>query len=283
MRVQFRDVVSLLVTEFCIAPSSAQQKIRMMNRLSTGGKIKLGLAGAIAAHAAAIELFKWQRKVEPEFKLGSADELLADNLSSGDIVLFNRRFYRYHLPTALMIKAQQMLYETEFDHGGVIVMKSGVPYLLEKTPFWGVKCRPFEDRVRNSAAAHIIVIPVEKKVAITERQKKTLQAFVQREVSERPDIAYGELVGFLSCAFNFVMDKLFSSKTPTGYYCTNAELILRAWGALSYSTHADGEEDGDARAVTLKAFHDRSVGFDAGTSGGGKAKLADNDVLIRSS
>jgi hypothetical protein len=245
--------------------------------------MKLGLAGALAVHVAAIELLSRQRKVEPEFKLGSADELLADNLSSGDIVLFNRRFYRYHLPTAIMIKAQQMLYETEFDHGGVIVMKSGVPYLMERTPFWGVKCRPFEDRVRNSAAAYIIVIPVEKKVPITERQKQTLQAFVQQEVSERPDIAFGELVGFVSCAFNFVMDKLFSSQTPTGYYCTNAELIMRTWGALSYSTRVEGEEVGDARAVTLKAFHDRSVGFDASTGAGGKAKLADNDVLIRSS
>ena len=54
---------------------------------------------------------KWKLKFGP----GSADELLQDSLKTGDILLFSRKWYYYHLPEAIYIKAYQTLFNTEYN------------------------------------------------------------------------------------------------------------------------------------------------------------------------
>ncbi len=94
-----------------------------------------------------------------KFSPGSADELLQDSLKTGDLLLFSRRWYYYHIPEAIMIKFYQTLLDTEYDHVGVIVCdKYGEPSVLEKTYFGGYKLRPFSERIAYSKAHQISLV-----------------------------------------------------------------------------------------------------------------------------
>ena len=74
------------------------------------------------------------------FVLGSADDIVRDNLHTGDIILFHRRWYNYHIPIALGIKLYQSINDCDYDHAGIIVQDQyGVPYVYENTPFQGHK------------------------------------------------------------------------------------------------------------------------------------------------
>ena len=98
---------------------------------------------------------KWKLKFGP----GSADELLQDSLKTGDILLFSRKWYHYHLPEAIYIKAYQTLFDTEYDHAGVCVCdKYGEPSILESTFWGGYKLRPFSERIAYSRAYQISLV-----------------------------------------------------------------------------------------------------------------------------
>ena len=74
------------------------------------------------------------------FVLGSADDIVRDNLNTGDIILFHRRWYNYHIPIAISIKIYQYINDNDYDHAGIIIQDQyGVPYVYENTPFQGYK------------------------------------------------------------------------------------------------------------------------------------------------
>ena len=95
------------------------------------------------------------------FSPNGGDEILQNGLQTGDIMLFQRRWYRYHLPEALCIGLYQLWHKTPFDHCGMIVCdKYGAPHVFESTFFAGCKLRPFEPRVLLSQSQQIILIPL---------------------------------------------------------------------------------------------------------------------------
>lgn len=97
--------------------------------------------------------------VDPNFGAGSADDMLNDKLQTGDVILFSRRWYNYHLPQAACIKLYQMTHDTSYDHLGVIVCdKFGTPYLFEQTFFGGYRVRLFEPRIMYSRAHQITAV-----------------------------------------------------------------------------------------------------------------------------
>lgn len=120
------------------------------------------MASIAAGYTAWIE-FSVRRRLPSaqDFSLGSADDIIQDNLCSGDVVLFSRRWYRYHIPMAIAIKWYQTFYDTEYDHCGVIVQdKFGNPFLFETLPFAGCRLRPFDKRILHSQAHQIVVLPI---------------------------------------------------------------------------------------------------------------------------
>lgn len=124
-------------------------------------------ATAIAAglgYTAQVEYFarKARQEAPQSFGPNSGDEVLKNGLATGDLVFFSRRWYRYHLPEALSIKLRQVLSGgSVFDHVGVVVAdKYGVPHVFENTFFQGCKLRPFEDRVLQSKAHQVLVLPL---------------------------------------------------------------------------------------------------------------------------
>ena len=147
-------------------------------------------AAGIAAYTAAV--FHQDRENEKNsaklFSPGSGDEVVKNGLATGDVVLFNRRWYRYHLPEALCIKAYQQLMGTDFDHVGVIVCdKYGTPHVFENSFFGGCTLRPFEQRVLKSKAQQIVVLPLlprgEKRAEEEEKLAKYVDSCVARRAN----------------------------------------------------------------------------------------------------
>jgi hypothetical protein len=75
------------------------------------------------------------------FNAASTDDLILDQIQSGDIIVFRRKWYLQYLPMALTILAYRQLTSSEFDHLGItLVDKYGKVWLLENTPFQGIRC-----------------------------------------------------------------------------------------------------------------------------------------------
>lgn len=152
-------------------------------------KVAAGIAAAaVVAHAAVTTR---QRLDKPfgrqlHFSPGSQDEIVANGLKTGDIVLFRRDAASYPLASGLAVFFRQLaLNEREktssgsstkqnnsassagrtqqpspaFDHVGVIVMRSGEPYVLE-TSTWGPVLRPYDARIRCSLCKKVAVRPL---------------------------------------------------------------------------------------------------------------------------
>jgi len=151
----------------------------------------LGLCGGAALlYTGQVEFYNYEARREAAerktFSPNSGDVVLMNGLATGDLVLFSRRWYRYHLPEALSIKLHQMRHATEFDHVGVVVCdKFGVPSVFESTYFSGAKLRPFEARILHSKAQQILVLPLVPRDAIGRDGQEKLAQYAVACAEER--------------------------------------------------------------------------------------------------
>lgn len=151
--------------------------------------ISKGLAGVAAGCSAytgvtAYNTLSHRRNVDPNFSSGSADDMLNDKLQTGDVILFSRRWYNYHLPQALMIKLYQVIHDTSYDHLGVIVCdKYGTAYLFEQTFFGGYRVRLFEPRIMYSRAHQITAIMLMPREGKTP-DSSAVDDYVSRSISK---------------------------------------------------------------------------------------------------
>ena len=78
-----------------------------------------------------------KNRLAKEFPIGSADGLIMNSLETGDMVLFSRRWYHYHIPQAIAIKLYQFIYDSEFDHCGIVVNDpiTGAAHIYDLAPF----------------------------------------------------------------------------------------------------------------------------------------------------
>ncbi len=128
-------------------------------------RIGLGLASfCIASHAAYVHR---ERQLAPTgrallFTPGSQDDLLAERLRTGDLLLFSRDCLLYAPCGALACEARRRLPsgDATYDHVGVIVLHRGAPHVLEATHS-GPQLRPLPARVRCSRAREILVRPLQ--------------------------------------------------------------------------------------------------------------------------
>lgn len=105
------------------------------------------------------------------FKAGDADDILCDNLKTGDILLTQRRWYCYEVPAAILIKLNQIVYSSDFDHAGIVVLnEDGIPFVLECC-FSGYRLRPYAERVSNSLSKQIALIPLSCRVEMNSEQR----------------------------------------------------------------------------------------------------------------
>ena len=119
---------------------------------------------ALSTHAIYVETSKLQHQREVHAKYDPKKpnpflEDLADNVSDGDILLFARRWYHHHLPMAILLASYHFIYNTEYDHTGIIIRdEKGVPYVSEIRPFGRPVLRKLEDRIMYSRSHQISLI-----------------------------------------------------------------------------------------------------------------------------
>lgn len=277
----------------------------------------LGVFALSSLHPILIETNNAFRRSEPQFLQGSADDLVLNNLKTGDLVLFSRRPYLYHLPVALMIAAYKRYTGCDYDHAGVVVEDEyGVPHVVEVTPFRrGLQCRPFEARVRWSESDHILVIPL----ALDQQWSKEERKRVWQAVSSRTNsttagksdtlsseetslILFGELRGQIGVAVSYLASFLLrqfpkgtsdelttasggrvkESAPFAGLMCYNTAIVLYIMHIIGLSTHiCTFDTFSQRRLLSLEVFTTRSLEFRS-TKSGETIVLTPADVSIRS-
>mmetsp|Transcript_32963 Transcript_32963/g.55545 ORF Transcript_32963/g.55545 Transcript_32963/m.55545 type:complete len:269 (-) Transcript_32963:544-1350(-) len=268
-----------------------------MNRFSTGLKAVSACGLTVIGHACLIEAWKNSKRHEPSFAIGSADDMVRDSLNTGDLVLFSRPWYKYHLPVAFMIASYKYLFDAEFDHGGVIIInKMGVPYILERTPFMGIQFRPFEQRILRSNSTHILVIPWIPALDLSEEQRRLVETKTNHLLSCETGFAHSEIMRYTSnitLYFERFMLPTDFTKRNTGTIgtnrggsavcCTNTQLVLdvlETLDVLPATKTTTDTKNNTVSPVTLKSIHERTLKLSPSKC---NSQQSSSDVLVRSS
>ena len=191
--------------------------------------ISLGV-GVITAYSGYIEFnyFYRQSKQHKKFEIGTADDTIMNSLQSGDVILSNRRWYNHHIPIAIMIKAYQILNQTEFDHCSIVVEDSiGNPNILEMS-MSGYKLIPYHIFLQSSQAHQIILLPIEPRDSITSGQREKLMIFAKSLCCSTSHTSeFSIMIKYFWNAI-FKLEKLDANRS----YCPNVQLACMALSQL---------------------------------------------------
>jgi len=142
------------------------------------------------------------RSVQPKetkFDIGSTEDRIMDGLSTGDVILFRRKWYNYHIPAAFTIASYRYKYNNiVYDHAGIIIEDThGTPYLLENT-FSGIKLRPYDSRMIYSKAQEIILLPLLPRVDLSNGQRIKAFKLANEYLHENNNKQYHEGKGLMN-------------------------------------------------------------------------------------
>jgi hypothetical protein len=115
---------------------------------------------ALLAHAA----FVWHERTarspssaaQLRFSAGGEDDLVADTLRTGDLLLFSRDCVLYCCAGAAVCEARKACSGCSFDQAAAIVCLRGVPHVLERTHS-GAKLRRYDARIRCSRSREVLL------------------------------------------------------------------------------------------------------------------------------
>jgi len=99
-----------------------------------------------------------RRELEP----GTAHDMIATKLSTGDVILFNNSTMSYKPMTLLTRLVTKWSLKDEVDHVAVVVRRrdEDLPYLLEQTRS-GIQMFPYDQRLLHSTANEIVLRPLQ--------------------------------------------------------------------------------------------------------------------------
>ena len=182
---------------------------------------------SVLTYSAGVE-FNYKQKglsKESPFRLGSADSLVMDNLNTGDVLLFSRKWYNYHIPTAAMILFYKYAFGSEFDHGAIVIVdNSGAANVLERTPFGGIKYRPFENRITSSLSEQIVLLPITPSLPV---RSSEIVAAIDRVAENQKLDTTGEVLYFFRSIFTHYL-------SGSLICCPSTALIFNMYGNLGY-------------------------------------------------
>lgn len=217
-----------------------------------------------------IEKYTYNKKQLSEsiLNLSSSESLVLDNVNTGDIILFSRRWYNYHIPMALAISLYQVLYDTDFDHCGIIVIKQdGLPYIVELSPFkssWSIK--RLDDRIANSKSHQILLIRLENiefNLSRLNLTHNTLKSF--QDSDARHDM---ECLGILTGITNSMLKKIFRNIYPNfmidenkHYNCPNSKFVKDLYNniGLTVSLSNQSDDESSCNDMTIQSFYRRNI------------------------
>lgn len=217
------------------------------------------LATVGIGYSAQVEFYRREAHAKSRrasFSPNGGDEVLQNGLQTGDVVLFHRRWYRYHLPEALCIYLYQALHRTAFDHCGVVICdKYGAPHVFESTFFGGCKLRAFEPRILHSQSQQILLIPLLPRADLATPE---LHAHV---------VACLRGAGVLHSPYHI----LFSSLLPSP--AARPHVLADMYAKMGITT--------SPRALSNRLIVDRAVQLASSSSPALRVQLSPQDVLVR--
>jgi len=148
------------------------------------------VAGGVAAHTAWVtdKRARGPKGRQLQFVPGSADEALAAQLATGDVIRFSRDCSLYPLLDGVTCLARKA--SSRYDHWGVIVHVAGVPHVWERVPAGGHALRPYDARLQASLATSVHILPLHTLLAPTDAAAVTAEA--KRRVAADPAVTAGE-------------------------------------------------------------------------------------------
>jgi hypothetical protein len=161
-----------------------------------------------------------------------------DNLKPGDVILFNRRWYDYHIHRAVFIKLYQFCYDTDFDHCGIFMLdRQGTPYILEQRPFGQPRLVPFAEKILNSRAHLIVALPLLPRRDLQPSALQKLQSYAEKlttngkSMPENQGILNGSIAMVLK-RFQAITGIRTLGTTLNGFICPNMSMIASTWHAM---------------------------------------------------
>jgi hypothetical protein len=214
-----------------------------------------------------------------DFRTGTIDDRMMDTLRTGDLVLFQRRWYYHHLPIGLTILLYRYLFNTEFDHVGVIVMdRKGNVGILENTFFNGLQLRNFPDRITYSQSRVINVIPLAPRERVNRAQD------LINAGTDLMAVTNGEWTDMLLACIEKIKVKYFDmgEKDKKALLCPNLQLLSKIYYYLGLQIDSK-KPAADLRNFSLQQLSDRTIRLDNIDEKNGKVKisLSFEDHLVR--
>lgn len=196
------------------------------------------------------------------FALGSAEDSLMNDLKTGDVVLFNRKWYTYHIPAALLIKAYSYMNNTIYDHAGVVVVDNlGRYFLFENSMFSGYQLRPLDTRILKSFSQNIVAVPLRPNRELTTEQRKEFYDIICGIVANR-DTQPSGFTSMLShlCvnAFQriFPKDWIAQSSFKGQYICPNIKLATATFLLMENVVSGEAQAKTHTQSKYFKSLFD---------------------------
>lgn len=198
---------------------------------------------------------------EVDFRPGSTNDMMLDFMNSGDIILVRRKWYYNYFPVAVSILLYRAVTQSEFDHLGVVALdKLGNPWIIENTPFEGMKCSKLADQLKGSSSEIMTLVPLmprpEKPVTIEKVHEWT------NRMKEMPD----EVTALTKFSTSVIWQNVFgrnssvssreSAEMNTGL-CPNAQLLKENFDQLNIRVNF--LVDMETEYATIKTIEDRQV------------------------
>ena len=268
-------------------------------------------ASVIGVHSAFIEYSKNEKAMKiskisnTAMSVGSAEDIILDSIHTGDIILFQRKWYKQHLPMALSIMMYRYLHSSDFDHVGVCIEYDGVPFIWERTPFSGYRLRSLQDRLSRSDAKQIVVLPMNLDNFISPEARQPLLSYCKAQ-AKSSNMMSNELIsyieGYVSLLRAYLSAVIFSrsdsahtqNNNPAILPCSQSREVLHTLAHLNISIDEKASLrikksilPGAAKLLTLQDFlQPKEVLWRARAEEANKTKditvLAGEPVVIRS-
>ena len=156
-------------------------------------------ASASASAAAAAAAAAAGPRAQASSSGAHSPQIDAHALQTGDLVLFNRPCEKMALFPQALCRAAKLASGSHFDHVGMVVVRGGVPHLLEANLGGGVTLRPWAERLARTTATEVAVRPLH--APRSPAMVRELEAWVGRVVGRpyrKPGFFAGQLLQTLA-------------------------------------------------------------------------------------
>lgn len=189
--------------------------------------------------------FNGEMKKDAKFDVGSIDDRISDELHTGDIILYSRRWYHNHLPMALFIQLYQLVFDCYFDHAGVVILDptNGTPYVLELSQFGHPTLTKYSNLILLSTASQINILPIQPTFHFADSSRLRFEDFMEEIIkTDKVGSEFGNMMSFFKDYFS---RKYMKVKSPDNepLLCPSSRLVYESYKKLGVLVTIVGHRD----------------------------------------